>query len=306
MLKKLKLIYNPNSGDKMFKDNLDLFIKKMQGDGGYEVHPFRTIEKGDIDRHINKMNGDYDALCVSGGDGTLNIVINALMKNGKNHIPIGIIPSGTANDFASFLKIPKDVESACDVVLNGVISDVDLGFGGDKYFINVCAGGLFSDISSNVNTRFKDTIGKAAYYIKGIEQIPGYRPIPMRITNSKDVFEEDIYLFLVLNSSGTGGVKKLSPQASVNDGMFDFVAFKGVALIELSSVIVKFFKGEHLNDDKVIYFQDNYIKVENLADDKRYLQTDFDGEKGPNMPFEIKNIHGAVKIFTHKESVSEN
>ena len=102
-MKKLKLIYNPFSGNKSFKFDLDFCFSVFQ-EGGYEVHPFRSIRPGDIAAHIAQMDENYDIVVVSGGDGTVNIVINALMNRGLR-IPLGIIPSGTANDFATFLGL---------------------------------------------------------------------------------------------------------------------------------------------------------------------------------------------------------
>ena len=100
-MKKLKLFYNPFSGNKSFKFDLDVCIGIFQ-EGGYEVHPFRTLHPGDIDTHIATMDPNYDIIVASGGDGTVNIVLNAMMHRGL-HIPLGIIPSGTANDFATYL-----------------------------------------------------------------------------------------------------------------------------------------------------------------------------------------------------------
>lgn len=296
-MKRLKLIYNPYSGDKGFKFDLDSCINKFQS-GGYEVHIFRSTNYGDIEKNIKKMHKNfYDAIVVSGGDGTINIVVSSLMKYKLNDIPIGIIPSGTANDFATYLKIPKITDQSCDVILKNKIIPVDIGQIGNRCFINVCAGGLFSNVSQNIDKDFKDILGKLAYYIKGIEQIPNFVPIPIRITNSQEVIEDNIYLFLVLNSSGTGGLANLSPSALINDGLFDFIAFKGVGILEIPSLILKFLKGNYLNDNKVIFFRDNYIKIENLSDDNKLLETDLDGEAGPCMPIEIKNIKHAVKFF---------
>lgn len=296
-MKKLKLIYNPFSGDKSFKFKLDSCIDKLQS-AGYNIEIFRTTHNGDIDKHLSKIKkNEYDAFVISGGDGTVNILINSVMKYNLNDTPIGIIPSGTANDFASFLKLPTESEASCNVICQGRIQNVDIGYINDKYFINVCAGGMFSNVSQNIDKDFKNTLGKLAYYIKGIEQIPTFVPMKMRITNSNAVFEDTFTLFLVLNSSGTGGIENLSPTASVSDGLFDFVGFRRVKITNMMSLIYKFFKGDYLEDDRILFFRDNYIKIENLSEDNTYSQTDIDGELGPKMPVEIKNIHGAIKIF---------
>lgn len=296
-MKKLNLIYNPFSGDKSFISNLDICIEKFQ-EAGYSIHIFRTIENGDIEKHISTIKKDeYDAFVISGGDGTINILINSIMKYNLQNTPIGIIPSGTANDFASFLKLPFDIKESCNIICSGRIQNADIGYINGKYFINVCAGGMFSNVSQNIDKDFKNMLGKLAYYIKGIEQIPTFVPMKMRITNNNDIFEDTFNLFLVLNSSGTGGIENLSPTASINDGLFDFVGFRRVKITNMMGLIYKFFKGDYLEDDRILFFRDNYIKIENLSDNDTYSETDIDGELGPKMPVEIKNIHNAIKIF---------
>ena len=155
-MKKIKLIYNPYSGNKNFKFSLDTCIEKFQS-AGYFVDIFRTSDYGDIQNHIAAVKEDnisYDAFVISGGDGSINILINSLMENGLNNVPIGIIPSGTANDFASFLKLPLDAGECCDVICANSAKPVDIGRINDKYFVNVCAGGMFSNISQNINVTF--------------------------------------------------------------------------------------------------------------------------------------------------------
>jgi YegS/Rv2252/BmrU family lipid kinase len=296
-MKKISLIYNPNSGDKAFKYELDNCLSWFNAHD-CEVNIFRTNKYGDIQRHVAAIKDEnYDAICISGGDGTINILVNAMMENGLSHIPIGLFPSGTANDFASFMNIPSDTERCCRIITNGKTMPVDLGMANDKYFVNVCAGGLFSNVSADINKYFKDAFGKLAYYLKGIEQLGGFKPIPMRITSSNGTIEDNINLFLVLNSSGTGGIGNLVQRASVNDGKLDFLGFRNDLFKDTPRILLSFLKGEYLDDEGVIYFQDNDIKIENLDPDNRFSVTDCDGEVGPTMPLEIKNVHNAIKIF---------
>lgn len=296
-MKKLKLIYNPFSGDKSFKFDLDVCIRIFQ-EGGYDVHVFRTDKKGDIATHISNMDIDYDIIVVSGGDGTVNLVVNAMMKKGLK-TPLGIIPSGTANDFASFLNFRTgDLEKSCNVIINTEPKFIDIGSVNGIYFINVCGGGLLSNVSQYIDNDFKNALGTLAYYIKGIEQIPNFSPIPLRITNSKEIIEEDVYLFLILNSAGAGSFEKLAPEASITDGYFDFVAIKAKPVYELAVLFLKILRGEHINDSNIIYFKDNYVKIECLKENNpNYAETNIDGEAGPSMPIEVRLIHKAIPIF---------
>ena len=294
-MKKLKLIYNPASGDRSFKNTLDAYTTAFQR-AGYEVHLYRSANPGDIDRHIAALPRDfYDAITISGGDGTLNQALNALISHDHN-IPLAIIPSGTANDFANFIGMTKNAEKVAAALAGGNIIRADVGLANDKHFINVCGAGLFTHVSQQVDHGMKTTLGKLAYYLKSLEEIPSFRPISVRITNTHTTFEEDIFLFLALNSAGTGGFDKLVPDASITDGLLDFIAFRACPILDLGRLFIKILKQGHLNDPGVIYFQDNYVKVELLSPSDKYDSCDIDGEWGPMLPVEIRNVHGRVPL----------
>ncbi len=304
-MKKLKLIYNPFSGNKSFKFDLDVCIGIFQ-EGGYEVHIFRTLYPGDIDNHIATMPADYDCIVASGGDGTVNIVINALMRRGLR-IPVGIIPSGTANDFATYLGFKSgNVEDVCRTIVSTDPVDIDLGLVNDTiFFINVVAGGYFTNVSQTVDKDIKNALGSLSYYIKGVEQLPQFRKIPYRITTSKEVIEEDLYFYMILNSAGTGGFTNLSPGAQVTDGEFEFIAVKGRPLYEMTPTVVKLITGEHIHDKNVLYLKDSYFKVECLDDTFKIKETTVDGEMGPDMPFEMRVIPRAIPVFGKFERKQE-
>ncbi len=304
-MKKAKLIYNPYSGDKTFKDNIDLLIETLQDkNNGYEVHIFRTIEYGDIDKHLKNINKDYyDVIIASGGDGTVNLVVNAMINYGIE-ANLGIIPSGTANDFASFLKIPKDVQEAGKIIVNGNKIPIDIACVNGKYFINVLAIGAFAHISQSVDKVLKHSVGKLAYYVKGVEQFPNFKPVKLRITNSQGVFEEKFYLSTFLNSSSAGGFDKLAPYADVSDGYFDFIGFCGEKVTEVAKPFINVLRGEHINSpNNVIHFKDDYLKVEAIdTEEKNQLAkiTDVDGELGPELPIEVKILKSRLNLFVPK------
>lgn len=304
-MKKLKLIYNPFSGNKSFKFDLDICISIFQ-EGGYEVHIFRTMYPGDIDEHIAHMDADYDAVVASGGDGTVNIVINALMRRGLR-IPVGIIPSGTANDFATYLGFKTgNVEDVCRTIISTEPLDIDLGLVNDDiYFINVVAGGYFTNVSQTVDKDLKNALGSFSYYLKGAGQLPEFRKIPYRITTSKEVIEENLYLYVILNSGGVGGFTNISPEASLTDGEFEFIAVKGKPLYEMTPTVVKLLTGEHIHDKNILYLRDKYFKIECLDETFDIKETTVDGEMGPDMPFEMRVIPKAIPMFGKFEQISE-
>lgn len=296
-MKKLKLIYNPFSGNKSFKFDLDVCIGIFQ-EGGYEVHIFRTLRPGDITQHILEMDADYDVIVASGGDGTVNIVINAMMQRGLK-IPLGIIPSGTANDFATYLGFKSGkVEDCCKTIVSTQPVPIDLGLVNQEiYFINVCAGGFLTNVSQTVDKDVKNALGSLSYYLKGVEQLPNFRKIPFRITTSEGVFEEPLYFYMILNSTGTGGFQNLSPESTVTDGKFEFIGIKGKPLYELTPVLMKMISGEHIHDKHILYLRDDYFNVECLDENFSIMETTVDGEIGPNMPFTVHVLPKVLPVF---------
>lgn len=288
-MRKARLIYNPFSGRRVFGNRLDIVIHKLQS-GGYEVTPIRITNMEDIYESMKNVQG-YDCIITSGGDGTLNHVINAMMKNNID-IPIGILPSGTANDFANHLNIPMHTSEACDVIVNNKIAEFDLGKINDRYFINVAAGGLLTDVSQKIDTNLKSTLGKMAYYLKGIEQIPNFRPIPIRVNHDGETIREMIYLFVILNGSSAGGFR-LAPDATASDGLLNFVAIKACNIVELFNLFISMLRGEHLDNNNVIYLKGKKFIIECNEN----VETDIDGETGPRFPMYISISNKKLKVF---------
>lgn len=299
-MKKLKLIYNPMSGDKSFKNNLDKCVDIFQKNN-YEVHLFRCMDGYSIDDHVKSMDEDYDIIVASGGDGTVNLVLNAIMKRGLD-IPIGIIPSGTANDFATFLGFKsRKIEECCRIIMETKPTPCDLGLvNKEAYFINVCAGGLLTNISQMVDKDLKNTFGLFSYYLKGMEQVTTLKKAPFRITTSDSVYEEELYLYMILNSSGTGGFLKLAPEASISDGRLDLIGIKKGNLIDVPTTFIKVLRGEHTKDHNILCLTDTYFKVECLQEDFPIPETTIDGELGCCMPLEVEVVPQAIKVFVAK------
>lgn len=288
-MKRARLIYNPYSGDRSFRMRLDLVIDKLQR-CGYEVTPYRTMSVDDIYASMKNAPG-CDIVIASGGDGTINHVINAMIQNNID-VPVGIIPSGTSNDFAGHLNISKKITMACDIIAGGKITELDIGKINDRYFVNVAAGGLLTDVSQKIDINLKNTLGKMAYYIKGIEQIPNFRAIPITIKCEEKIIQEMVYLFVILNGSMAGGFK-LAPDSTAQDGMLNLVAVKACSIVELFNLFIKMLKGEHLGSSSIIYLRSKGFVIE--CDEN--IETDIDGETGPVFPLNVRVSSKKLKVF---------
>lgn len=207
-LRKVLLIYNPQAGNGMFKDNLDkiiaLFQKKRM-----MVIPVRA-DKPALLNEIMQEAGQYDftKVIAAGGDGTINVVVNAMLNNNLD-LPLAIFPSGTANDFAYYFDLPHDLESMIKVALEDRYTYADVGKVNDRYFVNVAAMGFVVDVSHRTDPNIKNTLGVMSYYLKGLSEVPKLQPIPISIVSEEYTAKERMYFMLVMNGRSAGGFKRV-------------------------------------------------------------------------------------------------
>lgn len=289
-MKKVRFIYNPYSGENAILKELDTIIDIHQ-ERGYTVVPYKIKKDRDVAEALNIIDSTYEYILVAGGDGTVDNVVNAMEKK-ELFLPLGIIPVGTANDFAKFIGMSSDVEECVKQILNSTPVEVDLGKVNEKYFVNVLSTGLFTDVSQKTDTNLKNTIGKLAYYLKGIEQLPNFRKLKVKITANGKVYDDPMYLMLVFNGK-TAGTLNLATRASISDGLLDVVVFKACHIPELIHVFIKVMKGEHLDDSRILYIKTEELLIESAED----IVTDIDGEKGPDFPLRVQCIKGGLKVL---------
>lgn len=289
-MKKVRFIYNPYSGENVILHELDKVIKLHQNKG-YQIVPYRIERDKDISDAFDIIDETYAYILIAGGDGTVDSVVNA-MKSRDIDLPIAVLPVGTANDFATFLGMPQDVSECCEQILSTEAKSIDIGKINEKYFVNVASSGLFTDVSQKTDVNLKNTIGKLAYYLKGIEEIPNFRKLKVKLTSKEMTYDGEMYLILVFNGQ-TAGSFKLATRADVTDGMLDVIMIKAVAIREILPLFIKILKGEHLDSDKVLYFKTDDIVIESKED----IVTDIDGERGPDFPLHIQCIKEGIKVF---------
>ncbi len=290
-MKKVKFIYNPYSGENIIIQNIDKVIKVHQK-YGYLIEPFRIDFDCSVADGLKDINEDHQYILIAGGDGTIDSVVNA-MKELNINLPIGILPVGTANDFAKYLDIPADIEEACEKIINSKARKVDLGKINDKYFVNVASAGLFTNVAHKTDVNLKNTIGKLAYYVKGIEQIPNFRSIHIKATSEECIFDEGMYLILVFNGKSAGNFN-LAYKAEIDDGYLDVVIIKSVMIFDILNIFVKILLEEHLEDvNGLVHFKTKEIYIECDED----IASDTDGELGPSFPIDIKCVEGGLEVL---------
>ena len=235
--KKLLFVFNPFSGKAQIKNQL-LDIVDTMVKAGYEVTIYPTQAQGDAVHKIKEEAGDYQLVVCSGGDGTLDEVVTGMMHAEKK-VPLGYIPAGSTNDFASSLGIPKDMVKAAETAVRGVPFDCDIGAFNRDYFVYVAAFGLFTTVSYKTSQEWKNVLGHAAYILEGVRslhEIPSYR---MQVEYDNIRLQDEFIYGMISNSTSVGGFKGMTGKdVLLDDGVFEVTLIKKPRNpIELNEII---------------------------------------------------------------------
>ncbi len=224
-MKKLFFVYNPHSGKGQIGYQLaeivDIFTK-----GGYDVTIRPTQAKDDAYECVKARGSDFDLIVCSGGDGTTNEVIKGIMDGG-HHVPVGTIPAGTMNDFASSLGIPRHMPDAARLIVNGSPEYVDIGAFNDRFFTYVAAFGAFTKVSYATDQQLKNSLGVLAYFIEAVKTVDPNQNYRITISCEGKTYTDDFLFGMVANSLSVGGIKGLAgTDISMNDGIFEGIFIK--------------------------------------------------------------------------------
>ena len=299
-MKKLLFIYNPNAGKGLLKpklsDILDIFVK-----AGYEVTVYPTQKYRDGYRKVARFEGDYDLLVCSGGDGTLDEVVTGMMQR-EDRIPIGYIPTGTTNDFANSLHIPKDLLKAADVAVNGEPFACDVGRFNKDIFVYIAAFGLFTDVSYQTKQEIKNVLGHLAYVLEGTKRLFGIPSYHIKVTHDGEVIEDEFVFGMVTNSKSVGGFRNMIGKNVVfDDGEFEATLIKFPKNpLELNDIILSIATGQQ--DSKYMYsFKAKEVFFESLEEIPWTLDGEFGGEHDY---VHIKNERQSLEIMIDPENKS--
>lgn len=300
-------IINPSSGKQIVQKNAHEAISIMLTKGiAEEIHIFYTRKKDDGKNRASIIKeNEYDFVMAVGGDGTVNEVVNGLILSGTK-TPLVIVGAGTTNDYATAMTIPKKPIHICEMVrnMNTVLSDV--GKINDNYFLNVAAGGILSEVAHNVSSDLKTSFGKMAYYVAGLKDLTSLKldTTPLKFTLDNDeTITEDVFCFVIANTSSVGGFSKIAPKAKINDGKLDICIIKKVEPLDILPLMLKLQTGNHIDSPLISYYQSSKVEV-TLADgvNKDY-SIDFDGENGGILPITIETHKQAINLVVPNENL---
>ena len=293
MLKKLLFIMNPCAGTKQIVRNA-VDVISIFNRAGYEVIVYTTACQGDAIQIVFDRAKDVDLVVCAGGDGTFNETVSGILRSGVD-VPVGYIPCGSTNDFATSLQLPTNILKAAKAIVEGEPVRYDVGQFGDRYFSYVASFGAFTKASYATPQNMKNTLGHLAYILGGISELSQIRKEHVRIELEDRVIEDDFIFGAVSNSTSLAGVLTLDPkQVDMQDGKFELMLVREPKnLMELGECL------QALQTQKYNCAMMTFLSTKNLTVyAKPEMPWTLDGERADGQErVEICNLHHAIRLM---------
>lgn len=298
------LLYNPKAGKGRCESEVSAIVEVFRSEG-IDLHP-RAILFG-----TDPFEGAEDValVVVAGGDGTINYVVNCMERRGINP-RLGIIPRGTANDFAHVLGMPSNpLEAARQIARGGkktravgeevtTVGEeatavcehrVDCGEVNGRRFVNVFSFGVLTTTSQQTSDRAKHRFGKLAYLWVGAKDLARMHPMELVVTSDGERLSVRAAMLLVFNGRSAGRFR-LAPEAQVDDGMFDVVVLDYRNIVAACWAMIRYLAG--CKPKAVRTFRCRTLRIET----QRPEPTDVDGQQGPEFPIELRCLPQTLRI----------
>lgn len=228
-------------------------------DEGMDIQVRVTWEKGDAGRYVKEAQQlGVETVIAGGGDGTINEVATALVNCSGDNIPaLGILPLGTANDFATSAGIPETLEKALQLAIVGKAVAIDIARVNDKTcFINMATGGFGTRITTETPEKLKAALGGVSYLIHGLLRLDKLKADRCEIRGEDFQWQGDALVIGIGNGRQAGGGQQLCPQALINDGLLHLRIFTGEELLPaLLTTLTQPDDNPHIIDGKSAWFE---------------------------------------------------
>ena len=292
MKKKVLFIVNPKSGKGSIRSKLldivDIFVKAE-----FDLTLYISQSAGDARAKAKEVEGRYELVICSGGDGTLDEVISGMMECEKRSA-IGYIPCGSTNDFAHSLKIPTSMTKAAEHIAAWKEFPCDIGRFNDDYFVYIAAFGLFTDVSYETSQDVKNVLGHLAYILEGMKKLTEIKSYPMKMESEEMTVEGNFLFGMVTNSTSVGGFRNITGKhVHLDDGVFEVTLIKTPQnILELNEIIQAVIAGKSENNKYFYQFRSKAVKF--ISGDP--VAWTLDGEFG--------GYHEVVDVKNDKQALS--
>lgn len=256
-----------------------------------------TTAPGEATRQaLRAAENRVDAVVAAGGDGTVSEVVNGLIRSAEGDVtrPLGILPIGTGNDFNDMMGLPRDLREAAAVIAAGKTRRVDAGRVNDHFFNNNCALAMEPMVTIE-NARMQRLSGNLRYVAALVKSLFKLRAWHMRIRWDDGEHEGPMYLLSVCNSPRTGGVFYMSPEARLDDGLFDFVFAPEMPKWRVLTIVPGLFRGSHLKHPLVTHGRTRRLTVESDPGTPIHADGEIVSESERRVEYEI--LPGRLRVL---------
>ncbi|AKL11205.1 putative lipid kinase YegS [Phytobacter ursingii] len=281
----LLILNGKSAGDDMLREAIHLLRSE-----GMDIQVRVTWEKGDAERYVAEAIAlGVETVIAGGGDGTINEVASALVHSESDHTPVlGILPLGTANDFATSAGIPETLDKALQLAIVGKAVPIDIAEVNDKTcFINMATGGFGTRITTETPEKLKAALGGVSYIIHGLMRMDTLKPDRCEIKGEDFHWQGDALVIGMGNGRQAGGGQQLCPDALINDGLLQLRIFTGDEILPaLFTTLTQPEDNPHIIDGKSAWFE---------VSAPHDITFNLDGEPLTGQHFSINILPGALK-----------
>ena len=296
-MKKMLFIMNPVAGQKKANRALpDILLLFSQA--GYEVITYMTDGPGSATKAAQTWGNQVDLVVCCGGDGTMNETVTGLLRAGSK-TPIGYIPAGTTNDFASSLKLSGNVLQAAKDILEGEPVPLDVGRFGDRYFSYVASFGAFTKASYLIPQNIKNALGHTAYVLGGISELSQIHKEPIRMEIDGQMVEDDFLFGAICNSTSIGGILSLDPKhVDMGDGLFEVLLVRSARSLEEIGECIRAVQSQVYNCAMITFRTAKTVKIYSNPE----MPWTLDGEREDgHAEILVENLHHAISLVRRAE-----
>ena len=274
-------------------------IREVLGAGNFPLEIHRSRGVGDLEEQVRKqVDNGISRIVVAGGDGSVHEATNGIMR-ANGDAALGVIPTGTGNDFAKACDIPLDWERATTLLADRIPENqqtrlIDVGIMNGRYFANGAGVGLDARVT-RISRAYRAPIGDLVYLLAIFRaMIDGIATPRMRITAGNQTHDGAITLANIANGPWIGGMFNVAPDAENNDGNFDMLIVAPVSRARIMSLLPKLISGTHMGEKEIVHMPVTRVVI--VSDEP--VDSHLDGElQELQQRFEIELLPGALRLL---------
>ena len=260
---------------------------------GHDLQVRVTWEYGDGLRYVQEASGSgIDRVIAGGGDGTVNEISHGLALIDREQRPaMGVLPLGTANDFATCCTIPTEPLAALQLALEAEPVTVDLVQANERYFLNVASAGFGAAVTTETPVELKNFLAGGAYTLMGLVKILNFTPYKVRLRAENYEYEGEAVIGAICNGRQAGGGQVLARNAFINDGVFDVLIARAFPLNAIEQVATEL-RSPSPSGEYITLFQSSWL--ESFAEDP--VPVNLDGEPISSNSIRFEVLPGAIRL----------